>query len=143
MSFFLEPLTNKNKIEVELDLSNYATKSGLKTATDVDSSQFVIKDDLTNWKPDTDKLYINKFQKVLSSFNSLENKIDKLDVGKMKSALVDLKKLSGVVGKEVVKKIVYDKLVEKFNVIDTSKLVNKTDYNAKIKDIPKCPESMI
>ena len=28
-----------------------------------------------------------------------------------------------------------DKLVEKVNAIDTSKLVNKTDYNAKIKYI--------
>ena len=29
MSCFPEPFTNKNKIEVELDLSNYATMSNL------------------------------------------------------------------------------------------------------------------
>ena len=29
LSYFLEPFTNKNKIKVELDLSNYATKSDL------------------------------------------------------------------------------------------------------------------
>ena len=29
----------------------------------------------------------------------------------------------------------YEELVKKVNAIDTSKLVNKTDYNAKIKDI--------
>ena len=31
MSYFPEPHTNKNKIEVQLNLSNYATKSDLKT----------------------------------------------------------------------------------------------------------------
>ena len=30
MSYFPKPYTNKNKIGVELDLSNYATKSDLK-----------------------------------------------------------------------------------------------------------------
>ena len=30
MSYFPEPFTNKNKTEVDLDLSNYATKSDLK-----------------------------------------------------------------------------------------------------------------
>ena len=29
----------------------------------------------------------------------------------------------------------YDEFVKKVNAIDTSKLVNKTDYDAKIKDI--------
>ena len=33
------------------------------------------------------------------------------------------------------KKTVYNELVKSVNVIDTSKLVNKTDYNAKTKDI--------
>ena len=34
-----------------------------------------------------------------------------------------------VVDKEVVRKYVYDQLVKKVNVIDTSGLVNKTDYD--------------
>ena len=38
----------KNKIEVELDLSNYATKSDLKNATGVDVLQFATRDDLAN-----------------------------------------------------------------------------------------------
>ena len=40
----------KNKIEVELDLCNYATKSDIKTATGVDTSQFTEKYDLANLK---------------------------------------------------------------------------------------------
>ena len=41
MSYF--PPYSKNKIGVELDLSNYATKSDLKNATVVDTSQFAKK----------------------------------------------------------------------------------------------------
>ena len=37
-----------NILEVELDFSNYAAKSDLKNATDVDTSQFVNKDDFRN-----------------------------------------------------------------------------------------------
>ena len=40
MSYFPKPQANKNKIEVELDLSNYAPKSHLKNTTAVDISQF-------------------------------------------------------------------------------------------------------
>ena len=43
------------------------------------------------------------------------------------------KKLSNVVEKKVLKKDLHDELVKKVNAIDTSKLVNKTEYNAKIK----------
>ena len=35
--FFPGPTTNKSEIEIELDLSNYATKSDLKSATGVDT----------------------------------------------------------------------------------------------------------
>ena len=38
MSYFPEPyLHNKSRIKVKLDLSNYATKSDLKSALDVDT----------------------------------------------------------------------------------------------------------
>ena len=41
MSYFLATHTLcKNKIEIELDLSNYATKSNLKNAAGVDTSDF-------------------------------------------------------------------------------------------------------
>ena len=40
MTNFPEPLTSKNGIKVELELSNYATNSDLKSATDVNTSKF-------------------------------------------------------------------------------------------------------
>ena len=36
---------------------------------------------------------------------------------------------------EVVKNDVYEELIKRFNAIDASKLVDKTDYNSKIKYI--------
>ena len=47
MNYFSEPYTrNKNKIKVELDLSNYATKFDVKNVTEVDKSKFAEKIDL-------------------------------------------------------------------------------------------------
>ena len=60
------------------------------------------------------------------------NQIEKQIVGKLKPVPVDL---TDVVDNDVVKKTVYDLLVKKVNAIDTTKLVNKTDCDAKIKDI--------
>ena len=46
MSYFPEPHNHStNKIEVELDLENYATKSNLKNVTGVDTSKFAKKTD--------------------------------------------------------------------------------------------------
>ena len=56
VSFLPELHTHsKNKIEIELDLSNYATKSDLKIATDVNTSDFAKKTDLVSLKTDCDQ----------------------------------------------------------------------------------------
>ena len=44
MSYFPEPHSHcKNKIEAEIDLGNFATKSDLKKARNVDTSKFAKK----------------------------------------------------------------------------------------------------
>ena len=48
-----------------------------------------------------------------------------------------MSKLSNVVNYEVVKKTVYDKLVEKLNAIDTSGFVLKTKYDTDKSDLEK------
>ena len=53
---------NKNNIKVELDLSNYATKSDLKIDAAVNTSDFVMKADLTRLKSDVDKLDIGQLK---------------------------------------------------------------------------------
>ena len=65
MSYFPEPhIHRKKKTAVELNFSDYATKSELKNAEVVDTSDFAKKTDLANSKSDVDKLEIDKFEKV-------------------------------------------------------------------------------
>ena len=46
----------RNKINVELDLSNYTTKSEVKKARDNDASDFAEKTDLASLKLDADEI---------------------------------------------------------------------------------------
>ena len=43
MGYFLKSLTNKCKLDVELNLSNHATKPNLKNSTGVETSQLAEK----------------------------------------------------------------------------------------------------
>ena len=54
-------------------------------------------------KADVDKLYINKLTYVITSLNNLKTNVDYIEVGKMKTVPVDLKKLSDVVDNLVAK----------------------------------------
>ena len=72
---------------------NYATKTDLKNVTHADTSQSVLKTNLAR----------------------LKTEVDKLDIDKLASVLVDLTKVSDVVKNDVVKKTVCDKLVAKVN----------------------------
>ena len=83
-------------MKVELDLTNYETKTDLKNATGIDTSSFSKKVDLAIWKSDVDKLYIDKLKNVLSPISSIKSKVDKLDVAKLAPAPIDLSKLSDV-----------------------------------------------
>ena len=54
---------------------NYATKPYLKNATRVDTSTFAKKVDLASFKPNVDKLDIDKLKNVPSGLNSLKSKV--------------------------------------------------------------------
>ena len=107
------PKSYRENINIRVDLSNYVTKANIKNITHVDTSDFALKTNLAN----------------------LKTEINKLNVGKLKTATVDLSKLSNVVKKEVIKKTEYNKLVNKVNNIDTSDFVLKTNYNTKITEL--------
>ena len=100
-------------VQVELDLSNYATKAGLKNVTGVDTSGFAKKTDSANLKSDIDKLDIVKIKNVPSGLSSLKSKVNKSNIVKLETAPVDLTKLSNVVKNDVVKKTEYNELVKK------------------------------
>ena len=97
------------KCKIESDLSNYATKADLKSVAGVNTSNFAKNSDLASLKSD----------------------IDKLDIDKLETALVDFSKLSDVV-KNVAKKIVYDELIKTVNAIQTtnsSNLIKIADHS--------------
>ena len=107
--YFPTPSSRKRNINVEIDLSNYATKKDINDITHVDTSNFALKTNLAN----------------------LKTEVDKLDIDKLATIPVDLSKLSNVVKNDVVKKTVYDKLVAKVNNIDTNNFELKTNFNNK------------
>ena len=53
-----------------------------------------------------------------TSFNNLKTEIDDLDVAKLKTVLIDLKKLSDAVDNQVVKNTKFDRLKTKINKLD-------------------------
>ena len=67
--------------------------------------------------------------------DNLKSKLDKLDVDKLVSVPIDLKKLSDVVDNGAVEEDVYDELLKKINAIDTSGLFIETGYDPKIMKI--------
>ena len=134
---------SSNIIKVKLDLTNYATKTDLKNITHVDVSSFASKTNLA----------------------ALKTEVDKIDVDKLKTAPVDLAKLTNAIENDLVKKLVYntkvtsieaqiagltkntvDNLADitKLKVIDTNSFVTRTKFSAdtnalddKIDDVEK------
>ena len=102
--YFPEPYEPfRGCINMKIDLSNYATNSGLKIISHIDVSSYALKSNLA----------------------SLKTEVDKLDINKLTSVPIDLGNLSNVVKKDVVKRTEYDKLVAKVNGIDTTKFVSR------------------
>ena len=126
MSTYYPPYKySSNNIKVELDLTNYATKTDLRNITHVYVSSFASKTNLAAFKTE----------------------VDKIDVDKLKTTPADLAKLSNVVKNDVVKKTDYNTKVNsiegqiagvtkntldnlnditKLKVVDTSNFVLKT-----------------
>ena len=87
MSTYYPPYeSSSNNIKIELDLTNYATKTDLKNITYTDVSSFASKINLA----------------------ALKTEVDKIDADKLKTVPVDLAKLSNVVNHDVVKKPDYN-----------------------------------
>ena len=100
-------------INVNVNLSKYATKTDLKNISHADTSSFALKSNLA----------------------SLKTEVEKLDIDKLAPVPLDLSKLSDVVKNDVVKKTVYDKLVAKVNSIDRSAFVLKSKYDTNKSEI--------
>ena len=86
MNYYPPYKSSSNNIKVELDLSNYATKTDLKNITHVDVSSFASKTNLA----------------------ALKTEVDKIDTDKLKTIPTDLDRLSNLVKNDVVKKTDYN-----------------------------------
>ena len=90
-------------VSVKLDLSNFVAKADFEGAAGIDQPNLAANSDLAR----------------------LNAEVDKIDVGKLRTVSVDLSKLSNLVNNDVVKKIVYNKLVTKVYAIDISRFALK------------------
>ena len=99
--YFPEAKPSGERVKIELDWSNYATKTDLKNSTSVDASNFDKNVDLTNLEADADKLDIDEVKYVPTNLSNLKSKADILDIDKLVSGPVDLSKLSDVVKTDV------------------------------------------
>ena len=86
MSYYPPYKSSSYNIKVELDLTNYATKTDLNNITHVDTSSFASKTNLA----------------------ALKTEVDKIDIDKLKTAPTDLAKLTNAVENDLVKKTVYN-----------------------------------
>ena len=114
MSIYFPPYNNSSdNIKVELDLSNYATKTDLKNVTHVDVSSYALKTNLA----------------------ALKTEVDKIDTDKLKTVPDDLAKLRNVVKNDTVKKTEFTPLKNKVDGIDTNNFVSRTKFEKDIKDL--------
>ena len=128
-TYYLPHKSSSNNVKVELDLTNYATKTDLKKITNVDVSSFASKTNLA----------------------ALKTEVDKIDTDKLKTAPADLAKLTNAIENYVVKKTDYstkitsieaqiagltkntvDNLADitKLKAIDTNSFVTRTKFSA-------------
>ena len=117
MSYYPPYKSSSNNFKVELDLTNYATKTDLRNITHTDVCSFASK----------------------TNSAALKTEVDKIDVDKLKTVPDDLAKLSNVVKNEVVKKADFsaDDCVKKTKFSgDINSLDDKIDkVEKKIPDI--------
>ena len=86
MSYYPPYKSSSKNIKVELDLTNYATKTDLSNITHVDTRSFASKTNLA----------------------ALKTEVDKIDTDKLKTTPVDLAKLTNAVKNDLVKKTDYN-----------------------------------
>ena len=93
--YFLKPYEPFGvDINVKVNLSNYATKTDIKSILHIDTSSFSLKSNLASLKTEVDKLDIDKLKSLPTNLSNLKSKVDKLDIDKLAPVPIDLSKLS-------------------------------------------------
>ena len=113
VSYYPPYKSSSNNIKVKLDLTDYATKTDLKSITRVDVSSFVSKTNLA----------------------ALKTEVDKIDVDKLKTTPVDLAKLTNAAESDLVKKTDYNAKVTSIEGQIAGITKNTIDNLADIKNL--------
>ena len=116
-------------INAKVDLSNYANKTNFKNATGIDTSKLAAKFDLVSLKVEVDKVDIDKLKNLPTKLSNLKSKVH---IGKLETTAVDLSKLSNVVKNDVVEKTKYNAKIKNIEdkIPDITNLATKTTPNA-------------
>ena len=111
--------SSSNNVKVELDLTNYTTKSDLKNITHVDVSSFASKTNLAALKTEVDKIDVDKLGNVVKNevvkktdYNAKVTSIEGQIAGITKNTIDNLADIT------------------KFKAIDTSSFVTRTKFSA-------------
>ena len=130
MSYYPPYKRSSNNVEVELDLTNYATKTDLKNVTHVDASSFASKTNLAALKTEVDKIDTDKLKTaptdlLAKSTNAIENDVVKktdynTEVTSIESQIAGLTKNT------------VDNLADitKLKAIDSNSFATKTKFSA-------------
>ena len=111
MSYYPPYKSSSNNVKLEVDLTNYATKTDLKNISHVDLSSFASKTNLA----------------------ALKTEVDKTDTDKLKTAPTDLAKLTNAIENDVVKKADYNTKVTSIEAQIarlTNSFVTRTKFSA-------------
>ena len=110
MSYYPPYKSSSNSVKVELDLTNFATKTDLKNITHVDVSSFASKTNLA----------------------ALKSEVNKIDTDKLKTAPADLAKLTDAIENDVVEKTDYNAKVTSIEAQIAGLIKNTVDNLADI-----------
>ena len=75
MSYYPPYKSSSNNVKVELDLTNYATKTDLKNITHVDVSSFARNTNLAALKTEVDKIDADKLKTTPADLAKLNNAV--------------------------------------------------------------------
>ena len=131
MSYCPPYKSSSNNVKVELDLTNYATKTDLQNITHVDVSSFASKTNLAALKTEVDKIDTNKLKTAPTDLAKLTNAIE-IDVVKKTDDNTKVTRIEAQIAG--LTKNTVDNLADitKLKAIDTNSFVNKTKCSAGI-----------
>ena len=121
--------SSSNNVKVELDLTNYATKTDLKNITHVDVSSFASKTNLAALKTEVDKIDVDKLKKTPTEFCNISNVV-KNDAVKKTDYNTKVTSIEAQIAG--LTKNTVDNLADitKLKAIDTNSFVTRTKFSA-------------